>query len=210
MGIKEEHMKVYAWNESGLLIDINGRELREDVLNGGFLPHAENETTDVPPAMLARQTCRRVGGSWSVIPDNRGVTYYDASTREPHTITEAGIEPEDSWTETKPPAEPCYTYNMETGTWVLDIAAYREIVIAHMSERSFAVSEQLFPEYKARNIERGVCTYEAPYTLENKIRTDQACRAEFYRVKALVEAAQTREEIDAVAAAWPAWIVEQE
>ena len=39
------------------------------------------------------------------------------------------------------------------------------------------------------------------------VRTDQACRAEFYRVKALVEAANTREEIDAVAAACPAWIV---
>lgn len=200
-------MKVYAWNESGLLIDSNGRELREDVLNGGFLPHAENETTDVPPATLARQTCRRVDGSWSIIPDNRGVTYYDTSTREPHTIMEAGIEPEDSWTDVEPPDNVYYYYDEESRTWVLDLAAYREIVIAHMSERSFDVSEQLFPEYKARNIERGVCTYEAPYTLENKIRTDQACRAEFYRVKALIEAANTREEIDAINAQWPAWIV---
>ena len=200
-------MKVYAWNESGLLIDSNGRELREDVLNGGFLPHAENETTDVPPAMLARQTCRRVEGAWQIIPDYRGVTYYDTSTRESHTITEAGVEPEDSWTEVEPPPELCYTYDSEMGEWIFNLTMYRAMVVDRMSAESFAVSERIFPEYKARNIERGVCTYDAPYTLENKIRTDQACRAEFYRVKGLIEAAQTREEINAINAQWPADIV---
>ncbi len=142
-----------------------------------------------------------------MIPDHRGITYYDTATREQHTILKAGVKPESGWTDKEPPAELYYTYNDTSGAWVFDLALYREHVVRRLSSESFALSEAIFPDYKARNIERGVCTYDEPYTLANKVATDQACRAEFYRVKALIEAAQTREEIDAVIPAWPTKIV---
>lgn len=194
-------MRVYAYDENGLYT--GSRELREDVLNGGYLPMAANETDITPPETGERQIARYQDGAWSVIPDHQGITYYDTTTQEQHTITEAGVEPESTWTEKTPPAERYYTYDATEDEWVFDLALYREQVIARLSNESFSRSEALFPDYKARNIERGVCTYEDPYTLANKVATDQACRAEYYRVKALIEAKQTREEIDAVVPVWP-------
>jgi hypothetical protein len=198
-------MRAYAYDEQGLYT--GSRELREDVLNGGYLPMAANETADAPPDTSERQVARYLNGTWSVIPDHRGITYYDTATREQHTILEAGVEPESGWTDKEPPAELYYTYNDTSGAWVFDLALYREQVVRRLSDESFARSEAIFPEYKARNIERGVCTYDEPYTLANKVATDQACRAEFYRVKSLIEAAQTQEEIDAVIPVWPTEVV---
>lgn len=198
-------MRAYAYDEQGLYT--GSRELREDVLNGGYLPMAANETAEVPPEVGELQVARYLGGTWSVIPDHRGVTYYDTLTREQHTITEAGVEPESGWTDKEPPAESFYTYDEISEEWVFGLAIYRVLIISGLSTDSFARAELLFPEYKARNIEREVCTYDAPYTLANKIATDQACRTEYYRVKALIETAQTREEIDAVAPVWPTAIV---
>lgn len=199
-------MKVYAWNESGLLIDSNGRELREDVLNGGYLPHAENETPDVPLEQGPNQINRRVGGqegSWELIADCRGCVFYDKSTKAQHIIAEAGIEPDAGWTRKVPRQESYYVFSESENDWAFNLALYKTYQTGIMSNQSFSVAESLFPEYKARNIERGVCTYEDPYTLANKVATDQACRAEYYRVKALIEAKQTREEIDAVVPVWP-------
>ncbi len=200
-------MRAYAYDENGLYT--GSRELREDVLNGGYLPMASNETADVPPETGGREIARYHNGTWSVIPDHRGITYYDTSTREQHTITDAGVEPESGWTDEEPPAELYYTYDDTSGAWIVDIALYREHIIARLSVESFSRSEALFPEYKARNIERGVCTYDTPYTLANKVATDQECRTEYYRVKALVEAAVDKDGVDGAVAqtSWPAAIV---
>lgn len=206
-------MKVFAWDETTrLLIDINGRELREDVLNGGFLPHADNETPDKPLEQGSNQINRRVGGqegSWELIADYRGCVFYDKSTKAQHVITEAGIEPDAGWTSKVPRQESYYIFSESEGDWVFDLALYKTYQTSIMSNQSFSVAESLFPEYKIRNIERNICSYEAPLTAENHRATSQACRNEFYRIKALIEVAVDKDDVDsAVAEAnWPKAIV---
>ncbi len=206
-------MIVYAWDVvTNLLIDTNGRELREDVMNGGFLPHADNETPDAPHEQGTNQVNRRVGGqggSWELIADYRGHVFYDKNSKAPYVITEAGIEPDANWTENAPRYESYYVFSYTENNWVLDLPLYKAYQVNLISEQSFSVAERLFPEYKIRNIERNICTYEDPFTAENHRETGQACRTEFYRVKALIELAIDKDGVDsAVAEAnWPTAIV---
>ncbi len=149
-------------------------------------------------------------GSWRKVPDYRQKEpYYDKETKQETFITESGIIPGKNLT-LKKPKTPFDSFNDSTDDWVFDISLYRSTRIAEVSGMSFTLRNEIFPDYRVKNIIAGI-TYDPPYTLANYKATVEVFRTEFYRLKAHIEAASTKEAVDAIVAGaqWPVAIIEE-
>lgn len=119
-------MRVWSYNEDKLLINPQGRVLRRDPLNGGYLAMRENETDKEPPITCDNEIAKWSDGSWTIVPDFRGKTYFDKTTRELQQITDVEIEPETNWTDKEPPMEPYYEFSESEGDWIVSLPLLRE------------------------------------------------------------------------------------
>lgn len=149
----------------------------------------------------------RSDGTWEIVPDYRGV-WYDKITGAETRVTDLRVIPGNNLTR-KAPTCPFDRFDEAAGDWIFDIARYRSARIDEVSATSFARRGELFPDYRRDNLIAGI-VYDEPYTLENYRATVEAFRAEYYRLKAAIEAAATRAAVDSVVAGaqWPDEIVE--
>lgn len=122
-------MKAHAWDDNTLLYT-GSRDLREDVLNGGYLPYGENETLDDLPVLKANQTLKRniTANRWEVIPDYRNKVFYDKTTKERLIITKAGVIPANNLTEKEPPIEPWYSFDETAKNWIADLSILKSVI----------------------------------------------------------------------------------
>ncbi len=149
----------------------------------------------------------RSDGTWEIVPDYRGV-WYDKTTGAETRITELRVMPGNNLTR-KAPTGPFDRFDEAAGDWIFDLARYRSARIDEVSATSFARRAELFPDYRRDNLIAGI-VYDEPYTLGNYRATVEAFRAEYYRLKAAIEAAATRAAVDSVVAGaqWPDEIIE--
>lgn len=208
-------MRVYGWNEEGLLIDVNGRELREDPLNGGYLPMRDNESGDPLPTLKKNQTLKREGGPsgrWVVVDDYRGQTYYDKTTGEIQLINETGKKPSTGWTD-KPRPDQFHIFDANTKDWKFDLALYKQLMIERVSQMSFYKRALIFPDYKFNNLLAGLAYPGTSFTLGNYKATVQAFRDVFYITKSQIEGCEAKEDVDAIMTSiegsWPGEIVSE-
>jgi len=187
-------MKAHSWDKDTLLY-VGSRDLREDVLNGGYLPLKDLETTDDLPKTKANQAIQRKNGKWVLIPDFRSGEYWDKTTREKKSLTEAGIKPPSSWTE-KRPTSPFEIFDDSTGEWKFSVDLYKQQALQLLSSLCFAKRNEIFPDYKVVNILSGIEYHDSDYTLKNYKLTASRFREIYYSLKQEIENATVKEDID--------------
>ena len=87
---------------------------------------------------------------------------------------------------------------------LFDVESYKLSKINEISQQSFDMREAILPEYNLVNAGLGV--YDEATVLSYKL-TVQAFRDEFYRVSNLINAAETRSEIDAISISFPTSLI---
>lgn len=82
-----------------------------------------NSTGLEPPASGEHQAACFVDGVWQLKPDYRGEKYYSTVDQSEHEIKELGVEPDASWTQTKPTDREAV---WQEGAWVVPFAVLKE------------------------------------------------------------------------------------
>jgi len=91
---------------------------------------------DAPPTLGEKQAARRVGDSWEVIPDYRGVTYW-LPDRSSHTIKDAGVTPPTGWLSEDPGPTEAERAEMEKAVFlgqVSDLLKQSDVTVIRCGE----------------------------------------------------------------------------
>ena len=97
---------------------------KPDPLEPGRYLIPKYATTTAPPATGENEVAVFEGGEWVLKPDYRGQTFYVKATKEAVTITEIGVEPEESMTDVPPDEN--QKWDEDSEAWALDEDYVRE------------------------------------------------------------------------------------
>lgn len=217
---------VYTWDDAGvysgpLLLD----ESYADPLDNAVLNAPRNSTPVWPPDVGKREAARINGDfrTWSVVPDWRGFSYWRAD-RTQVTIRDLGVVPEEGWLEQDPgpgideakvakhavlregyeaAIEADVTYTSMAGVTQV-YQADQAFSVANLSQMILAFqASQAVPDgfyWVARDNTKVPFTYGDLLGLAQAIGASGfAAYAHWQDCKALVDAAETVEEVEAVA-----------